>query len=210
MQKLFLFDFDGVLVDSLDFYVYAVALCLKEIGTPIVQNREDYLALFDGNFYESMDRKGVNLEAFAKAAHEIIPRLDYDQLAPFPGFVPVLENLRRSHILAIISSSGSRTIRAMLDKFQYNGYFQDVFGSDFLFSKVDKINHALDKFGMSGEQTFYICDTTGDVHEAREAGVRTVAVAWGWHSRGKLAAAHPDYLIDLPEELLDLAYFDKI
>lgn len=204
MKKLFLFDFDGVLVDSLDFYVHAVGLCLKEIGTPIVQNKEDYLALFEGNFYEAMAGKGVDLVAFSQAAHEILPGLNYDQLTPFPGLAPVLAALHRDHVLAVISSNGSQTIKAMLEKFQYDAYFQDVFGSDFLFSKVDKISHALEKFGMEGERTFYIGDTTGDVHEAREAGVKTVAVAWGWHSREKLAAAHPDYLIDRPEELLAL------
>lgn len=203
-QKLFLFDFDGVLVDSLDFYVLAVGQCLKKIGTPIVNNMEDYLALFEGNFYESMGRKGVDLEAFARTAQEMFPQSDYDQCTPFPGLAPVLESLHQNNILTIISSSNSRAIRAMLRKFQYDSYFQDVFGSDYLFSKVDKINHALEKFAMSEEQTFYIGDTAGDVHEARQAGVRSVAVAWGWHSREKLAAAHPDYLIDMPRELLDL------
>jgi len=40
--------------------------------------------------------------------------------------------------------------------------------------------------------------------EGRQAGVKTVAVTWGWHSREKLAATGPDYLLDRPEELLKL------
>ncbi len=202
MQKLFLFDFDGVLVDSLDFYVQAVGACLEAVGTPVVQSREDYLALFEGNFYEAMAARGVDLVAFAQAAHEILPRFNYDALAPFPGMAPVLAALHRDHLLAVISSNGSQTIRAMLARFGYEACFQDVFGSDFLFSKVDKIAHALERFGASADRTFYIGDTVGDVLEAREAGVKTVAVAWGWHSREKLAAAHPDYLLERPEELL--------
>jgi phosphoglycolate phosphatase len=58
-QKLFLFDFDGVLVDSLDIYEQSVRLCLEKIGTPIIRDRDDYLALFDHNFYEAMAAKGV-------------------------------------------------------------------------------------------------------------------------------------------------------
>lgn len=42
----------------------------------------------------------------------------------------------------------------------------------------------------------------GDVREAREAGVRTVAVTWGWHPRERLERACPDVLIDKPEDLL--------
>jgi phosphoglycolate phosphatase len=58
------------------------------------------------------------------------------------------------------------------------------------------------KYGIDRERTFYIGDTTGDILEAREAGVQTVAVTWGWHSREKLVAVHPDFLVDRPEELL--------
>ncbi len=191
-RNLFLFDFDGVLADSLDLYSEAVARCLLRIGTPIVKNKEDYLALFEGNFYESM------------AAKEILPGIDYDAMKPFDGLIPVLEALQKDHLLAVISSNGSRTIRRMLERFGFDPYFQEVFGSDFLFSKKDKIAHALSKYGIDHERTFYIGDTTGDILEAREAGVRTVAVTWGWHSREKLVAVHPDFLVDKPEDLLQM------
>jgi phosphoglycolate phosphatase len=203
-KKLFLFDFDGVLADSLDLYAEAVARCLLRIGTPIVKNREDYLALFDGNFYESMAAKGVDLIAFSEAAKEILPGIDYDAMKPFDGLIPVLEVLQKDHLLAVVSSNGFRTISSMLERFGFDRFFKGILGSDFLFSKKDKIAHALLKYGIDRERTFYIGDTTGDIMEAREAGVRTVAVTWGWHSRERLVAVHPDFLVDRPEELLRL------
>jgi phosphoglycolate phosphatase len=204
VRDLFLFDFDGVLSDSLDLYAEAVARCLERIGTPIVKTREDYLALFDGNFYESMASGGVDLAAFAQAAQEILPGIDYDAMRPFAGLLPVLESLKKDHLLAVISSNGSRTIHRMLERFGFDPCFEEVLGSDFLFSKKEKIDHALAKYGIPPERTFYIGDTTGDIVEARAAGVRTVAVTWGWHSRERLAAAHPDFLIDRPEDLLTM------
>ena len=201
-RKLFLFDFDGVLSDSLDLYAEAVARCLERIGTPIVKTREDYLALFEGNFYESMAAKGVDLVAFAGAAIEILPGIDYDAMKPFDGLIPVLEALQKDHLLAVISSNGFRTISRMLERFGFDPYFEEILGSDFLFSKKEKIDHALAKYGIPPERAFYIGDTTGDIVEARAAGIRTVAVTWGWHSRERLAAAHPDFLVDRPEDLL--------
>ena len=203
-RNLLLFDFDGVLADSLDLYAEAVARCLLRIGTPIVKNREDYLALFEGNFYESMAAKGVDLAAFAGAAKEILPGLDYDAMKPFAGLIPVLEALRKENLLVVISSNGFRTISRMLDLFGFDRFFEGILGSDFLFSKKEKIAHALAKFGIDRRRTFYIGDTTGDILEAREAGVRTVAVTWGWHSREKLVAARPDFLVDRPEDLLQV------
>lgn len=209
MNALFLFDFDGVLVDSLDLYAEAVKRCLERIGTPIVKNREDYLVLFDGNFYESMAVRGVDLTAFAQAAREILPRIDYDAMKPFAGLIPVLDALQKNHSLAVISSNGSRTIRAMLTRFGFDPYFREIFGSDFHFSKKEKIDHALEKYAIRREKAFYIGDTAGDIVEARAAGVLSVAVTWGWHDRERLIAVHPDFVVDTPEGLLSIASADR-
>lgn len=202
MDSLFLFDFDGVLADSLDLYADAVARCLERIGTPIVKGKEDYLDLFDGNFYESMAARGVDLAAFAQAAKEILPMIDYNAMKPFSGLIPVLAALQKDHILAVVSSNGSGTIRKMLARFGFDPYFREVFGFEFLFSKKEKIGHALEKFGILREKAFYIGDTAGDILEARSAGIRSVAVTWGWHDRERLLAVRPDFLIDTPGGLL--------
>jgi phosphoglycolate phosphatase len=204
MNTLFLFDFDGVLADSLDLYAEAVTRCLERIGTPIVKGKEDYLALFDGNFYESMAARGVDLAAFSLVAKEVLPRIDYDAMKPFAGLIPVLEVLHRDRLLAVISSNGYRTIRTMLDRFGFAPFFREILGSDFHLSKKAKIVHALEEYGISPEKAFYIGDTAGDILEARAAGVRSVAVTWGWHSRERLSAVHPDFLVDTPEGLLDV------
>ena len=92
----------------------------------------------------------------------------------------------------------------MLDRFGFDPYFREIFGSDFLFSKKEKIDHALEKYGIPREKAFYIGDTAGDIVEARAAGVRSVAVTWGWHDRERLVAVRPDFLIDTPEGLLTI------
>jgi phosphoglycolate phosphatase len=203
-RDLFLFDFDGVLADSLDIYAEAVARCLERIGNPIVKTREDYLSLFDGNYYESLTARGVDLADFARAAREIMPGIDYDSMKPFAGLRPVLDVLKRDHCLLVISSNSSKTIHRMLSRFGFESLFEEILGSDFLVSKKEKIDHALAKYGIGAQRTFYIGDTAGDILEARAAGVRSVAVTWGWHSRERLLAAKPEFLVDTPEGLLSV------
>jgi len=173
MKKLFLFDFDGVVVDSLDLYEDAVNRCLIEIGKTPFRDREDFLDIFEDNFYEGIHDKGVDVAAFMKASAALAPTLDYDRVKPIREMEPVLEKLKEQHTLAIVSSNSNYAIRRILSKYHYDRYFEDILGHEFTLSKIEKIGRAsvLLKAGLN--ETFYVGDTVGDIKEAKKAGVRT-------------------------------------
>jgi phosphoglycolate phosphatase len=204
-SKLFLFDFDGVIVDSLDFYENRVKRCLDKIGKQIIRTRSDFLALFEDNFYEAIVKKGVDLEQFANASEDIPTQGDGDQMAPFAFMLPVLNELKKENILVIISSNVSSVIRAVLSQHNFNGCFRDVMGVDTGYSKEVKIRRAMERFQVEQSRTYYIGDTAGDIKEARRAGVKTVAVTWGWHAREMLDTVKPDYIIDNARSLLNIS-----
>ena len=203
-MKFFLFDFDGVIVDSLDVYEKTVTDCLDVIGQPLARGREEFLELFDGNFYESLVEKGVDLDKFMNASVEILAKINYVDMRPFPAVGPVLRELKKNHPMVVISSNDTPTIQEALDLYGLDGIFDDVLGSDFMLSKKDKILYIIDKYHVEKHDIYYIGDTTGDIKEGREAGVKTVGVTWGWHTKDKMLAAAPDYLFDKPEDLLKL------
>jgi phosphoglycolate phosphatase len=203
-MKLFLFDFDGVLVDSLDVYEKTVTDCLIKINQPLTRGREEFLELFEGNFYESMVRKGIDLEAFMEASVDILAQVKIKDIKPIEGVVPIVDEMHKNHCLIVISSNETASIREALEVFKYDGYFGEVLGSDFMLSKKDKILYAIKKYQLPPDDIYYIGDTTGDIKEGKQAGVKTVGVTWGWHSREKIAASKPDYLFDHPTELLQL------
>ncbi|OGP67526.1 MAG: hypothetical protein A2W27_02360 [Deltaproteobacteria bacterium RBG_16_44_11] len=203
-MKLFLFDFDGVLVDSLDVYEKTVTDCLIKINQPLTRGREEFLELFEGNFYESLVKKGVDLDAFLKASVDILAQVNFKDIKPMDAVVPVVRELQKNHCLIVVSSNDSASIKEALELFHYDGYFREILGSDFMFSKKEKIIYATKKYQVRPRNIYYIGDTTGDIKEGREAGVKTVGITWGWHSKEKMAAAKPDYLFDAPQELLQL------
>lgn len=208
MEKLFLFDFDGVIVDSLDVYERRVRLCLEKMDSNVVKSREDFLALFEDNFYEAIEKRGVDVLEFMKASRALPIEDDYDQMIPFAPMLPVLEKLKKDHILVVISSNVSHIIHAILSKYRYDALFREVLGTEAGFSKQDKIRNAMTRFHTKTDSAYYIGDTVGDMKEARLAGARTVAVTWGWHDRTRFEKVQPDYIpdyiIETPEELLHI------
>ncbi len=204
-EQLFLFDFDGVLVDSLSLYEKSVNLCLERIGQRPIESREEFLDLFEENFFSAIAMRGVDVSEFMAASRAVTPTLDYGIVKPVEDLIPVLDELKKRSALIIISSNSSFAIRLMLGKYGFSPYFDDILGADFAFSKTEKIRYAVDRYSTNGNQSLYVCDTAGDIREAKEAGVKTVAVTWGWHPRSRLERALPDVIVDEPKNLLDLA-----
>ena len=198
-MKLLLFDFDGVVVDSLEFYENSVNICFEKLGLPRLDSRADFLNLFDENFYVGISRYGIDKNNFTQATALVAPHLDHSRIRIHSEILDIIESFRGRHLLSLISSNSTKAIRSIFS--EVDTYFEHVLGYEFLFSKIDKIRHEMQRTKISPENTFYIGDTVGDMKEAKTAGVRTIAVTWGWHDRKRLAAAGPDYIVDSPEEL---------
>ena len=203
-MKLLLFDFDGVLVDSLAVYEKTVTLCLAQINHPLKRGRQEFLELFDGNFYEMLAQKGVDLDKFMTTSVDILSQVNYSEMKPFEAMRPVLQELKKKHCLMVISSNDTPTIREALRLYGFENIFQEILGSDFMLSKKDKILYAIKKYSVMPEDIYYIGDTIGDIKEGKQAGVKTIGVTWGWHDKTKMASSNPDYLFDAPQELLQL------
>lgn len=203
-MKLLLFDFDGVLVDSLAVYEKTVTDCLAQINQPLKRGREEFLELFEGNFYERLVEKGIDLKKFMKASVDILAQVNYNEMKPFTAMLPVLTALKNDHVLIVISSNDTPTIAEALRLYNFNGIFREILGSDFMLSKKDKILYAAKKYSTALTDIYYIGDTSGDILEGKQAGIKTVGVTWGWHSKEKMAQAGPDYLLETPQDLLQL------
>jgi len=69
--------------------------CLEQIGRPLKRGREEFLELFEGNFYESLKQQGVDMEKFADASVDILAKVNYADMKPFAAIRPVLRELAK-------------------------------------------------------------------------------------------------------------------
>jgi phosphoglycolate phosphatase len=198
-----MFDYDGVIVDSLNQFTIDFISSCHENGLCEVKDQRDILNLFDDNAYTSM----VFLGASVDTVNKILKSFEYKsketlyQLQLFNGIKDVLDQIAKHNKVFIITSNLSKNTTDLL-KSKGVTSFEDVIGADVEKSKIKKIQYTINKYpNFIG---YYVGDTRGDVLEGKRANVKTIAVTWGWHEANKLNEVNPDYLAHSPMNLIDI------
>jgi len=194
-----MFDFDGVIADSLHLQSGAFVETMEENGLHHLATPEQFLDLLDDNWFAALAAAGVPCAA-AGQVDDSIDELPSPEL--FPGIVDVVERLAEDHTVVVITSSRTGHVERVLEEHGVTGV-AEVIGADEERSKTRRISAARSRFGPE-RPAWYVGDTVGDIVEARAAGVRTVGAAWGWHGPERLERVRPDRLAHEPQDLLDL------
>lgn len=202
MKNVFIFDFDGVIADSLDTVISVYNRICYKYGLREVNDKSEFTDLFNGNFYDGLAEAGispeVSLEFLQGMTKGIMDAMENIPL--FPGMGEALKELSRDHRVVIITSNSSQPVEKFLENNKIKDV-QEVVGVESGKSKVKKIEKIKNKYPDA--QFYYIGDTTGDVYEGRKAGVATIAATWGFHGKDKMLSASPDIVADSPSELLE-------
>jgi phosphoglycolate phosphatase len=201
MRPLALFDYDGVLVDSLEYFLDAFLDSCLEHGCHQVRSRDDFLALFDINFYDGMAKAGLSGSLRHAVFHGMAERLKAksEKYSLFPGIPEALRGLAEFADIYVISSNDSDVVQKFLDAHNLSVY-REVLGGDKDTSKVRKIRTVSGRH--PGVPAIYVGDTSGDILEAREAAAIAVGAGWGWHGRDRLTKVRPDHLLNAPADLV--------
>ena len=188
-----MFDFDGVLVDTL-----GLAYNINLEANPDLK-LDEYTGFFNGNISKAFEegdgvRKGHPKfhERYAEESRAIV----------VPEEIKILvRKLAETHILGIISGSLTSSIESVLEREGIRDCFRDVLGFDVDPSKVVRIKMLLKKYSVKPDDTVFITDTAGDVYEATECSVPAIAVTWGFQSKDTLTDAVPMAFADTVAQL---------
>ena len=200
-------DFDGVIADSLEPTVAAANAVLEEHGFAHLASRDAMLRLVESNWFEGLRQAGVPQQTADDIDDRVAGAVQAGQLAPYAAMPGVIARLAERHHVLIVTSNRSDIVEAFLAHWAIPGV-REVLGGDKGQSKVPKIRAAVRRFAeeTAGRppESWFVGDTVGDMVEGREAGVGTIAAAWGWHTAAQLAGAAPDHLAVSPADLLTL------
>ena len=192
-QKLVIFDFDGVLVNTLD-----MALAINKEIRPTM-TKEEYLRKHEGDVLSAFDTLRDAIHTGIDFFTEYHKRLRHHDV--IPELAEIVRDLAKRYVLVIISSMLTQTIREYLTQQRLAVYFDDVLGKDVVPSKTTKLVMVCAQRGFAPAQCAFITDTLDDLRAAAEAGVPSIAVTWGYHTAETLARGNPAALVHTPDRL---------
>lgn len=197
MKKLVLFDFDGVLVNTMPLW-FSIH---KDVNGDLTY--EQFQEMSHGNFEERM-LGDIKNKLFAKHPQE---QEKYKAGLELHSLAEVLKNqielLSENYFISIVSSGSEETISNFLSRNNLKSYFVDILGIETSRNKTVKINKLLEKYLIAKENAVYVTDTLGDIREANESGIKSICVTWGLHDRKTLEKGNPAFIIDSPAELVE-------
>ncbi len=195
-------DFDGVLVDSLDWILRVAGDAAEVVGArrpeAIDLQRARSLA-----FEPFLAMLGVPDGQAARFGKELGLRMRGEAVAHtlYPGVVEALHDLSSSSALVVLTDNISEVVARSLGPHGLLPLFDAILDGTEGVSKSRRLGEWLCRRGVEARDAAFVGDTYGDVAQGRRAGVRTVAAAWGYQPEDFLLLACPDALARSPHEI---------
>lgn len=200
------FDFDGTLVNTLEFFSEIFAIIAPEFGLKHLSQTE--LADFTNKgFAQLIKELKIPLYKLPKLTirvHQEIAK-KISQIKMIAGLKPVLEQLSsRGYKLGILSSNSLDNIKNFLKINQLDSLFDFVYADKHILGKDKVLKKMLKKEGLTTKQVLYFGDEVRDIEACHKVAIAIVAVTWGFNSKQILLANQPNFLVEKPAEILEI------
>jgi len=207
MIKIVGFDWSGTLSDDRNPVYHSNQLLMEHYRLPPIS----YIDLFqstESNVVESMQALGVtdspgriiaNYERFYRVAIE-------EEIHPviYSDAEESLRYLRDAGKYLFVLSSHPQEFLSN----EVNGlgrFFSEIIGS--CHNKYEALKRIIEQAKVRPEECMYIGDSISDIRAGKNAGMRTIAITTGYHTREMLEETDYDYIVDSLSELEDLPVF---
>jgi phosphoglycolate phosphatase-like HAD superfamily hydrolase len=202
----FIFDFDGVLSDSLSVALQEVNRLAKAAYPmlPPVRGQEDMVKLFSGPLRSSLQRFGLSKKESEDFfdAHSSAMRQRAGEIKPIDEVLLAVKEVAFGKC-SIVTSAYSSAVLSVLRRSRHykDGMFCPIKGRELYQRKSDKFRAILAEKGLSSSEVLSFGDMVSDLLYSREAGIPFCAVGWGYHPLRYLSAFNPDFSVESPKEL---------
>jgi phosphoglycolate phosphatase len=214
MIKGVIFDLDGTLLDTIADLACAANRVLESHGYPTHSIESFKEMVGDGIHilvYRMLPGDNWSEETIGNLVNEmksVYQENWRNRTKPFECIPELLDALtKRNLLMAILSNKIESFTVEMTRALLPNWHFEPLWGASENRPKKPDPKAALaiaDYWSVQPSECLFVGDSEPDINTAKNAGIASVAVSWGFRSRKILENEYPDYIIDSPVDLLDL------
>ncbi|MGE4277841.1 MAG: HAD family hydrolase [Lawsonibacter sp.] len=213
MVRYVIFDLDGTILNTIDDLADAGNWVCRNHGWP-VHTMEEYKG-YVGNGMAKLAARFApedwrTPEGVQAVLDEFMPYYDAhkaDKTAPYDGMPQVLATLKEAGIsMAVLTNKADQMASPVVEGY-YPGVFPIVQGAlpEFPTKPDPTLLHRLMKhMGARTEDTLFVGDSNVDIRTAKNGGLVSCGVLWGFRSRRELETEGADYIVETPTELAEL------
>ncbi|MEI7621098.1 MAG: HAD hydrolase-like protein [Candidatus Moraniibacteriota bacterium] len=106
--------------------------------------------------------------------------------------------------LFIISSNKEEILHTYFQNNNFTHIFKEILGAETHRSKVAKFEYLFEKYALKAQDCIFVTDTLGDILEGKKAGVKVIAVDFGFHKRDRLEKGEPFKIVSSFDEILEV------
>lgn len=209
-MALIIFDYDGVLADTLaDLLQFGQAACdqlgVQHLVTAADLNNLEIMSF--ATYGRACEVPEHRIDDFV----QICLKLFAEKQSPpaiLEGMSQIIQQLSAHHTLAIVTTNSRPNVHAFLIQHGLDELFAAIYGVDTPGSKAEKISLLRNQLfeNRKQESVYMVGDALSDMLAAKQASVTSVAVTWGHQSLENLLRGHPDYVVHAPHELLEVVH----
>ena len=213
MIKSIIFDLDGTLLNTIEDLANACNYVLTTLGykTHEVEKYKTFVGNGRYKLVERMlpeDRRDMeNIEKALKLFDTYYEKHMIDMTKPYDGIMEMLDSLiNRGINIAVVSNKPHEFTTEVV-----KNYFRDRFKVVYGHKKNTKekpdpwaVLEVIEEFNVNKDECLYIGDSEIDINTAKNAGVKSVGVEWGFRGKGELEAAGANYIVNKPEQILEI------
>lgn len=217
-KELIIFDFDGTLINSIPDLTLAINKMLLHYN--LAPLTVEQVTPFIGNGAKPLVQRALNLampnqevsEALFAEAFDIYyaaySEVTCKDTFMYPGVLETLEYLdKKGYKMVICTNKPYGFIAPILDKLDIAKFFITWLGEDSLAHKKPEaapLLHLAEITGTSLEKCLMVGDSKNDILAAKNAGIESVGVTYGYNYNESIADYNPTLVVDHFSDLQEL------
>lgn len=212
MKKLCIFDLDGTLTDTITAIAHFGNTALGAIGLAPVEKDKYKKFVGDGRvllIHRMLEYYNADTpENYEKVCREYDRCYEADPMYKtdaYEGIREVIDELRHMGVKLAVCSNKPHNVVCDVVKTVFGDKFDIVRGVEDGGKTKPDPESALDiisRAGVSAEECVFIGDTNVDIRTAKNAGIESIGVLWGFRDEKELRDAGADHIIEHPSEII--------